>query len=288
MVAFPAAGDVSVVLDVSCLVPRITVVNRSGEVLFESAGAQLFARVRGGGQPVVLLHGSGLTTHASLKALSADLAPWAQVITCDVRGFGKSVSVDPAAHTWKQYALDVVALLDHLHLSGAVVGGFSMGAAIALVTALEHPDRVTGLVLGQVAFAGSEIGRDPAQDRLWASTTDLLRRARAQGLESALTDGAATAEAAVIREALSHHDGISLLAAHEGELQTAQPIPNLEVLRQVNVPTLLMPGADETHPVRTSHLYAQHLPRVTLGPDAAAAPADQAAAIRALLEALAP
>lgn len=98
------------------------------------------------------------------------------MISCDVRGFGASVSRDPASHTWRQYALDVVALLDHLKIGAAVVGGYSFGTAIALVTALHHPNRVAGLILAQPSVAGAELGLTPAQRRLWTHSRGLWKR----------------------------------------------------------------------------------------------------------------
>ncbi len=263
----------------------ITVVDNAVAVRYTSAGVELSAWVRGSGQPVVLLHGSGLATHASLTELTRDLAAVCRVITCDARGFGASVSRDPASHTWRQYALDVVALLDHLEIGAAVVGGYSLGAAIALVTALHHPGRVAGLILAQASFAGAELGLTPAQQRLWTRSRALLQEARAHGLKSALAATASSDdEAARISAVVDDHDEASLLAAHEGELQTAQPIPTLEVLQRVSVPTLLLPGDDDTHPLVVSSWYAQQMPHAMIGPSAAAPLTAQAEAIRELLE----
>ncbi len=243
---------------------RSPLVDQGVEVHYESAGVQLFARVRGTGPPVVLLHGSGLTTHSSLNELACELATTCQVVACDIRGYGRSVSRDRASHTWRQYALDVVALLDHLKIATAIVGGYSLGAAIALVTALEHSDRVAGLVLAQAAFAGADIGRTGAQERLWARSRALLETARTHGLKHALVARSGSPEeAAALSAAADNHDEQSLLAAHEGELQTAQPFASLQVLKRVTVPTLLLPGDDDTHPPEVSSWYAQHLPRHT-------------------------
>ena len=54
---------------------------------------------------------------------------------------------DPARHTWARYADDVAALLDHLGVSSAAVGGTGLGATITLRACLAHPDRVAAAVL---------------------------------------------------------------------------------------------------------------------------------------------
>jgi aminoacrylate hydrolase len=66
-------------------------------------------------------------------------------LTFDNRGTGRS-SGDPAT-TIDAMADDAVRLLDHLGVDEAVVIGASMGGAIAQRLTLEHPERVTALVL---------------------------------------------------------------------------------------------------------------------------------------------
>jgi pimeloyl-ACP methyl ester carboxylesterase len=71
-----------------------------------------------------------------------------RVITADMLGHG--ASAQPHAMTeysMPQFGRDVVALLDHLELAQAVVGGTSLGANVALETAVTAPARVRALVL---------------------------------------------------------------------------------------------------------------------------------------------
>ena len=50
------------------------------------------------------------------------------------------------------FADDLAALLDHLNLARAIVGGISLGAAVALNFGLRYPDRVSGLILSRPAW----------------------------------------------------------------------------------------------------------------------------------------
>ncbi|MBC9726776.1 alpha/beta fold hydrolase [Streptomyces sp. TRM68367] len=84
----------------------------------------------GTGPALVLLHGRG-PDHRSLLPLARLLADATEVLP-DVRGYGRSVCADPARHTWAQYVADVVALLAHLGLERAVVGGTGLGGTVAL------------------------------------------------------------------------------------------------------------------------------------------------------------
>ena len=96
----------------------------------------------GAGRAVVLLHGGFLDHHMwddQVPALAADH----RVIAPDARGHGRSAN---AAAPFRP-ADDVAALLRHLDAGPAVLVGVSMGAGVAVDTALEHPGMVRGLVV---------------------------------------------------------------------------------------------------------------------------------------------
>jgi pimeloyl-ACP methyl ester carboxylesterase len=71
-------------------------------------------------------------------------------ITFDNRGVGRSSA--RAATTIDEMANDALRLLDHLEVERSVIFGVSMGGAIAQRLTLDHPDRVSALVL-TVTFA---------------------------------------------------------------------------------------------------------------------------------------
>lgn len=67
-------------------------------------------------------------------------------ITFDNRGIGRSTG-EPVTSI-KEMADDAVRLLDHLGIEKTVVFGLSMGGAISQRIAVDHPDRVSALILG--------------------------------------------------------------------------------------------------------------------------------------------
>lgn len=107
----------------------------------------------GGGTPVVFIHGFGASMYGWRYQLPAVLGAGYRVIAFDNLGFGFS---DKPAHGYTNaaYARLVVALLDSLGVSSAVLVGHSMGGAIAAEVALAHPDRVRGMVLIDAAGYG--------------------------------------------------------------------------------------------------------------------------------------
>lgn len=237
----------------------------SAAIWFDSAGTNLFARAWGHRVPLVMLHGNGLESHQEFAAFARAIADNACVLACDIRGFARSVSPDPMHHTWPQYAEDVVALLDCLSLPRAVVAGASFGSAIAAVTALRHPTRVAALVLALPAFAGAKVGVLPSQEPVWRSGWELVHSIEREGIEHVLRNAAGDdpRTLAAVEQGLAIQEQAGIVSALRLCL-TTQPFAELQELEAVDVPALVIPGADDAHDPAVARLYAQHLPRARL------------------------
>ncbi|MFI1868726.1 alpha/beta fold hydrolase [Streptomyces jumonjinensis] len=142
---------------------------------FASEDGVLTYRDTGAGRPVVLLH-AGFVDHTMWDAQIPALARHYRVIAPDARGHGASAN---ASAPFRQTD-DLAALLRHLDPGPAVVVGVSMGAAIAVDTALEHPGLVGALVLsgGGARDAGSG---DPWTRELQAAQTRALTAGDIEG-----------------------------------------------------------------------------------------------------------
>lgn len=112
-------------------------------------GTALYYEEMGAGDPVVLLHG-GAVDHRMWDAQFAALAARHRVIRYDARGLGLSLS----PYGTYRHATDLLALLDHLELPQAHLIGLSLGCRIATDLAIEHPERVTSLVLASPGLSG--------------------------------------------------------------------------------------------------------------------------------------
>jgi len=99
----------------------------------------------GAGLALVLSHGF-LQDASMFDAQVRQLRPRHRVITWDQRGHGSTVSTSEPITYWDS-ADDLAALLDHLRVKRAVVGGMSQGGFISLRFSLRYPDRTAGLVL---------------------------------------------------------------------------------------------------------------------------------------------
>jgi pimeloyl-ACP methyl ester carboxylesterase len=109
-------------------------------------GQRLFFEDSGGsGAPVILAHGF-LMDHEMFAPQVAALTPEFRVITWDERGFGLT-EFDGKPFSYWDSARDCLALLDHVGIDRAVVGGMSQGGFLSLRAALTAPERVRALVL---------------------------------------------------------------------------------------------------------------------------------------------
>jgi len=99
-----------------------------------------------GDRTLVLVHGL-LMNRRMYERLAPEMAARGNRVIClDLLGHGRSDRpADPRLYSMTAFADQVLALLDHLDLDRAVIGGTSLGANVGLEFAAWHPDRVRGL-----------------------------------------------------------------------------------------------------------------------------------------------
>jgi 3-oxoadipate enol-lactonase len=97
----------------------------------------------GTGTPIVLLHGLGSTKEAWVP--QHELANKYRLVIPDLRGHGETVINEN--FTIKNFALDIIHLLEHLNIPSAFICGFSFGGIVAQELYKQRPDLVKGLIL---------------------------------------------------------------------------------------------------------------------------------------------
>jgi pimeloyl-ACP methyl ester carboxylesterase len=111
-------------------------------------GVRLHYVERGAGRPLVLLHGNGMMIQDFEASGLIDLAAESyRVIVFDRPGYGHSRRPRNVVWTPRAQADLFAKALDRLGVSSALVLGHSWGASVAVALALEHPERVEGLIL---------------------------------------------------------------------------------------------------------------------------------------------
>lgn len=153
---------------------------------FQHDDIQFHYRDEGSGVPFFFQHGLGadLTQPFSLCQPPAGI----RLIGFDARAHGQTEPVGPEDKiSFNTFADDLRALMDHLQIRQAIVGGISMGAALTLNFALRHSERVLGLVQSRPAWLDAP---NPWNVTMFSLVTRLVRaHGRVQGKEAFLESG---------------------------------------------------------------------------------------------------
>lgn len=129
---------------------------------------ELFHQKIGNGIPIIFIHGFSLDNRMWRPQVEF-FATTNQVITYDMRGFGKS---EPPSKPYS-HVEDLRGLLAPLKIDKAHIVGLSLGGEVAIDYTLTYPDTVLSLTLADTSLGG------------YASTVDWRVYAKEQGLEQA-------------------------------------------------------------------------------------------------------
>lgn len=199
------------------------------------------------GIPVVLVHGHPFNRTMWAPQAKALAAVGHRVITPDLRGYGDS-GVTPGKVLLSCFADDIAALLDHLGIERAVVGGVSMGGQIAMEFFRRHPQRVRALVLSDTsAPAETDEGRqfrNRLADRLLAEGMDTFAEEVIDKMLASYNVAALPDVAAHVLGMMRSTDPRGAAAALRGR---AEHPDYRETLADVSVPVLIVVGADDVY-----------------------------------------
>jgi pimeloyl-ACP methyl ester carboxylesterase len=124
-------------------------------------GARIWYSICGSGPPVILLHGGlGHSGNWSYQ-VPALVSSGRRAVLIDSRGHGRSTR-DSRPFMYELMASDVLAVMDALRLEKAAVVGWSDGACIALILAMQAPGRIAG-----VFFFGCNMDPSGTKEIAW-------------------------------------------------------------------------------------------------------------------------
>jgi pimeloyl-ACP methyl ester carboxylesterase len=235
---------------------------------FTRDGITFHYRDTGDGTPFVFQHGLGGDVSQPLSLYRS--GPGIRLIAFDVRAHGKTYPLgDVEKLNIGALAADLTALLDHLKIPAAVVGGISLGSAVAARVALQFPARVLGLVLSRPAWIESPV---PENVRIYALIASLIRQwGAAQGLEQFKS----TPEYQIMVQ-ISPDCAQSLCGQFEQpraeefvarleRLAADTPVQNRDDYRAIRMPTLILGNLqDPIHPWSLAEGLAQLIPGAML------------------------
>ncbi len=205
-------------------------------------GAQVRYDDVGRGQPVVLLHAFPLSA-ALWRAQLTTLTDRCRMIAPDLRGFGGSPPM-PTPQSLDDYAADVLALLNALHIERAVVAGLSMGGYIAFALIRQAPERISGLLLADTRATPDS---DAARATRAANAELVLREGSAALAERLLPNLLAPQASEALRAELLAIAAANPPAGIAAALHAMAARPDsTPLLSQINVPTTVVVGAEDT------------------------------------------
>ena len=141
----------------------------------------LNVKVTGSGPPIVVLHGFA-GSMASWADFVQDAKKRYKVITVDLLGHGGSdFPKDPTRYSPEHSGSDIIAIMAKLGIDRACWLGYSMGGRLALLTAVSHPEKFTGLIL-----EGASPGLSSAKERKQRARKDeaFAQRIVEKGIET--------------------------------------------------------------------------------------------------------
>jgi pimeloyl-ACP methyl ester carboxylesterase len=219
-------------------------------VFIDVAGMKLHLRDEGprdDPSPIVLLHGSGSSLHA-WEGWVAALKAQRRVITLDLPGFGLTGPSPDGVYTVDNDVRVVIALLNKLGIARCVLGGNSLGGAVAWRTALAHPSRVDKLILVDAGGYPSHSTSIPLGFRLarmpvvsWLLQNTLPRFLVVQGMRDVFGDPAKVTPEMVDRavELTQREGNRRAFIERARQRSSASLAPRIPELR---LPTLVMWG----------------------------------------------
>jgi pimeloyl-ACP methyl ester carboxylesterase len=229
-------------------------------------GINLYYEDTGSGPPLVWVHGFACGIR-SWDPQVRELSGSRRLIAYDVRGFGLSEAPQSASSYSQSLSVaDLAALLEHLRVERAVVGGLSMGGNIALNFAIDQPQRVAALVI-----ADTGAGSDNTQE--WVAGAERYAQACDRGGVEAFADLACANplfaryieqgpdRERFIRSCLMTHRARGIAHTAREVLSKRPTVYSLEAhLRELRIPTLLIVGEHDTPCVKVHEYMARTIP----------------------------
>ena len=217
-------------------------------------GIEIDYQASGAGPAVLLSHGYS-ATRRMWDAQHAALGEQHRVISWSMRGHGETESpADPAQYSADLTVADMRALLAHLGVERAVIGGLSLGGYVSLAFYLAHPGMVRALVI-----CDSGPGYRSADAR---AAWNRRAQERAAALESSGLE--ALGKSREVRESLGLHRSAHGLAHAARGMLAQEGSRVIDGLARIAVPTIIIVGDQDQPFLAPCEYMAKKIPGARL------------------------
>ncbi len=205
--------------------------NEAAGKFMDVNGIKLYYEVCGEGEPLLLIHGNNASMGSFDKQLDI-LSKKYRVIGLDSRGQGMSTSDDKKL-TYELMADDVNVFLDKMNLKNVNILGWSDGGNIAVILAMEHPDKVKKMAVMGTVLYNNETSVFPEINKI---LNDQIKEMKKNG---------------VAESDMNYRLKVLLLT---------EPNINPDSLKKIKAPTLVMAGEHDVMPEKHTKLIADKIP----------------------------
>jgi pimeloyl-ACP methyl ester carboxylesterase len=214
-------------------------------------GIEVAYETYGDGPPLVLAHGY----LASKEMWDHQVGPFSEryrLVVYDMRGHGQSEAPpeNDEGYTMDTLVEDQRALMDHLGIEQAIIGGLSMGGGVAMRFALAYPQRTRALLLFDTAAGQTPLGEQIRAQ--WRTNHDLIatvirtsgvgelmRNLYAQRPQMPAAAGGTPSEARAFMAGMQHMSPDGFLGAGRALFEQDDVVDRLP---EISAPTLVLVG----------------------------------------------
>lgn len=234
---------------------------------FGSDGTPLFAlaltcKLETPKSTIIFLHGGG-PDHKSMLPLGEKFTGEYNVILPDLRGYGRSVCRNRSRYTWSQYSDDLMVLIALVNAPSVIVVAAGIGTTISLKTILKYPHSIQSLVLISIEDMEDDVQKE-LEIKLLES---FASRVESDGIEAAwkpLLDSLSPVIGHMVQDAIHRSDAQSIAAA--AAIVYDRSFQNIQELKDIAIPVLVIPGSDYRHPRALSESISKLLVKGHLSP----------------------
>ncbi|MGH2968066.1 MAG: alpha/beta fold hydrolase [Solirubrobacteraceae bacterium] len=243
------------------------------EISIEAGGVTLAGDESGDGRPVVLLHGLTATRRYVVMGSRALERDGHRVIAYDARGHGaSSPAPEPGAYGYRALAADLLAVLDDRGIDRPLLAGASMGAHTLVRFALDHGDRVAGIVLVTPAFEPDDGQDDERRLARWDALAAGLREGGVEGFVAAYGEPKVPEQwretvIKVLHQRLGAHEHPDAVADALRAVPRSRPFEDWRELAELDLPAVVVASRDEAdpeHPYAVGERYVEAIPGARL------------------------
>jgi pimeloyl-ACP methyl ester carboxylesterase len=223
-------------------------------------GKEMFYEVQGKGEPLILIHGLGIT-HEMWGWQVKDLKKDFQVIVYDLPGHGGTENILPEKEIYRGLVDDLKGLMDHLGLEQANLCGLSLGGRVALAMAIHEPERVKRLIISSTFDKIQGIGETFTT---WLGTRMLKKMTLERIVKTSAKSFFPTPE---LQKAAQLYSREAMKVQKEAILRLSYAASEVDYssgLTLINVPTLVFVGEKEKAMIKIARRIAKAIPHAQL------------------------